>query len=259
MSVIRKPDAAAQAAGGSQGIQALATTPEQRTLVSLLEMAFGSLEPVEAILAQALILAGRDELPATAAELVAFVRAHMLTPLSDHIGPRLTMALVDDLIAQIDPASAAVVDPSIPPSSMPRPVRIAPRERTSGEVRSAPLGVLLVDADRVGRTALARALLRSKWEVTVVDSPEDLDAALGSGEPIDVVLVDATHPRAQAIVEAVVEARPEVAVVARSGDAIRTRALLAALGVARLEVRSREAPAEELVDAVRRVVASSPA
>jgi hypothetical protein len=252
LSVIRKPDAAAQAAGGSQGIQAFAATMEQRALVSLLEMAFGSLEPVEAILAQALILAGRDELPLTAAELVAFVRAHLLTPLSDHIGPRLTMALVDDLITQIDPSAAAVVDPSIPPSSMPRPVRPASRARAS-PAPSRPLGVLLVDADRFGRTALARALLRSKWEVTVVDSPEDLDAALGSGEPIDVVLVDATHPRAQSIVEAVTTARPGAAVVARSGDSIRTRALLASLGVTKIEVRSREAPAEELVDAVKRV------
>jgi hypothetical protein len=257
LSVIRKPDAAAQAAGGSPGIEALATTPEQRTLVSLLEMAFGSMEPVGAIVAQALIVAGREELPPTPGELVAFVRAHLLTPLSDHIGPRLTMALVDDLIAQVDPSAAHVADPSIPPSSMPRPVRAALRERSG----PAPVrrGVLLVDADRVGRTAVARALLRASWEVTVVDSPEDLEAALGSGDRIDVVLVDATHPRAQAVVEAVAGVRPDVAVVARSGDAIRTRAVLAGLGVTRLEVRSREAPAEELVDAVRRVVSLSSA
>jgi DNA-binding NtrC family response regulator len=113
--------------------------------------------------------------------------------------------------------------------------------------------VLLVDADRVGRSMVARALLRSLFEVTVVDSPSDLDAALESGEPIDVVLVDAMHAHAQAVVEALVRTRPDVAVIARSADAIRTRALFAQLRVATFDVRSREAPAEELVDAVKRV------
>ena len=253
MTLIRKPDAAAQAAGGSETGRTPAVTPEQKALVSLLEMAFGSPEPVDAIIAQALILAGRVDLPASGPDIVAFVRAHLLTSLSDHIGPRLTMALVDDLVAQLDPMGVPPVDPSVPPSSMPRPVAgAAGRARSSPRVRSK-LGVILVDADRVGRTGIARALLRSQWEVTIVESPADLDAALASGDPVDVVLVDSMHPYAQAIAETIARTRPDVAMVARSPDAIRTRAYLEQLGIASVDVRAREAPAEELVDAIRRV------
>jgi CheY-like chemotaxis protein len=252
LTFIRKPDAAAQAAGGSQTGHSYATTSEHKALVSLLEMALGTSELVDAIIAQSLIAAGREELPVSAPDLVAFVRAHLLTSLSDHIGPRLTIALVDDLVALIDPTGSLPTDPSIPPSSMPRPVA---RRKPPGAPRapSAKLGVLLVDGDRVGRATVARAMLRSQWEVTVVDSPAELDEVLESGDPVDVALVDATHPHAQALVETLARLRPHVAVVARSGDAIRTRALFARLGITRSDIRSREAPAEELVDAVRRV------
>jgi CheY-like chemotaxis protein len=226
-------------------------------------MAFGAQEPVDAVLEEALATAGRDELPDTGQELIAFVRAHLLAPLSDHIGPRLTMALVDDLVAQLDPG-AARTDPSVPPSSMPRPIRSrAPASGRPGArgilesapvSRGAPLGVLLVDDDRVGRTVLARALLRASCQVTVVDTTEDLTAALGSGDAVDVALVDAVHPAARAIVEVLGRDRPSAAVVARSNDPIHTRALLSQLGVTTFDVRSREAPAEELIDAIRRTV-----
>lgn len=49
--------------------------------------------------------------------------------------------------------------------------------------------VLLVDGDRFGRSALARALVRSRFDVTVVDdAPAALDA-LDNG-PFDIVLLD---------------------------------------------------------------------
>jgi len=255
----RKPWADAQAGGGSQGgFVSAAAAPPPQALVSLLEMAFGAPEPVDAVIEEALMKAGRDDLPATAPELIAFVRAHLLEPLSDHIGPRLTMALVDDLVAQIDPGAARPNDPSVPPSSMPRPIRARapePRKPESAPVsRAAPLGVLLVDEDRVGRTVLARALLRASCQVTVIESAEDLAAALGSGDPVDVALVDAVHHAARAVVEVLGRDRPQLAVVARSNDPIHTRALLSQLGVTAFDVRSREAPPEELIDAIRRTV-----
>jgi hypothetical protein len=60
---------------------------------------------------------------------------------------------------------------------------------------------------------------------------------------------------AQGIVELLVRSRPEAAVVARGGDVARTRAFLAKLGVTKLDVRSREAPAEELIEALKRATA----
>jgi hypothetical protein len=225
-------------------------TPAQQKLVSMLEMALGAPEAVQSVLSHALVLAGRDDLPVTGAEIVAFVRGHLLTPLSDALGPRLTMALVDDLAAQLDPSSSSN-EPSIPPSSMPRPV-VRRAEMRSSARALARLGVILVDPDRVGRAGLARAMLRARWDVTVVDSLADLKTMRESGDPVDAAVVDAAHPVAQAIVEALAREHPEVIVVARSADAIRTRALLSHLGLTRFDVRSHDAPAEELIDAVKR-------
>lgn len=252
LTVHRKPEAVVEAAGGSQGTSALPGSAP-RTLVSLVELAFGDAQPAHAAIAQALSAAGRDELPSSAADVIDFVRAHMLAPLSEQIGPRLTMALVDDLVEKLDPPPSSQREEPAPPSSMPRPIaRIAPRSASSPRVRKDVLGVLLVDADRVGRTAVARALLRAQWDVTVIDTMGDLTAALDSTDPVDVALVDAAHPTARALLETIARKRPDTVVVARSSDAIRTRAELVELGIARFDVRTREAPAEELVDAIKR-------
>lgn len=239
--------------GGSPGT----SSPEsgaRGTLASLLEMAYGSVDAANAAVSQALALAGRDELPTSGIELVAFVRAHLLDSLTEQIGPRLTMALLDDLAMQLDPtAFVPLPEPEPPPSSVPRPVaRIAMHPGSSPRVRGLQLGVLLVDSDRVGRTTLARALLRAQSNVTLVDSVADLVAVINAEEVVDVMLLDASHPAAEAIVEVLVRSRPGAAVVARGGDLARTRAFLAHMGVAKFDVRSREAPAEELIDAMKR-------
>jgi len=220
-------------------------------------MAYGGVEGAKAAVAEALALAGRDELPTSGSELVTFVRAHLLASLTEQVGPRLTMALLDDLAGQLDPSGIPrPPDSQAPPSSVPRPVaRIAMHPGSAPRVRGLQLGVLLVDADRVGRTTLARSLLRAQSNVTLVDTLADLVAVINADEVVDAVLLDISHPAAQAIVELLVRSRPEAAVVARGGDPVRTRAFLTQLGVTKLDVRSREAPAEELIDALKRVTA----
>ena len=113
--------------------------------------------------------------------------------------------------------------------------------------------VTLIDYGAGNVTSVARALLRAHWDVTVIDTMADLATALDSGDPVDVAVVDAAHPTAHALLEAIARSRPDVIVVARSADAIRARAQLVDLGIARFDVRSREAPAEELIDAIKRV------
>jgi CheY-like chemotaxis protein len=261
LTVIRKPEATVEAAGGSQLTSSLSSSPA-RTLVSLLELAFGDAAPAHAAIAHALAAAGREELPSQKTELVAFVRAHLLSPISEQIGARLTMALVDDLVEKLDALTPLPVEEPIPssevpppPSSVPRPIaRIATQAPQSQRVRKGTLGILLVDGDRVARTAVARALLRAQWDVTVVESMADLATALDSEDAVHVALVDAAHPVTHALLETIAQKRPDTVVVARSSDSIRMRAHLVDLGITRFDVRAREAPAEELVDAIKRTL-----
>jgi hypothetical protein len=247
VSATRKPQAALRVVGSAPGISR--TTPDpHRTLVSLLEMAFGGVQAANAAIAQALALTGRHELPPTGPALLAFVRAHLLAPLSEEIGPRLTMALVDDLVALLDPATVPVP----PRSSSEASSGGGTLPKSSPRVRGLRLAVLLVDADRLGRTTLARALLRAEWNVTLVDTVPDLLLALEDDAAIHAVMLDVAHPAAQAIVTELVRSRPEVAVVARTGDVARTRALLGALVPDKLTVCSRHAVADELIDALKR-------
>jgi hypothetical protein len=221
-------------------------------LMSLLEVAFGSAEPVRTLIEEALAAAERAELPPGGPELVTFVRAHLLGPLSEHIGPRLTMALVDDLVAAVERPSFRPARTSAPPPSVSRPVaRGSASSYPHG--RSAKPGVLLVDGDRVGRTALARALLRADWEVTVIDAVSDLASVLASGDPVDVALVDMAHPLAEAVIESLARSDAHVAVVARSAEPAHTRAMLGRFGIASYEVRPREGLPDELALAVRRI------
>jgi hypothetical protein len=243
----------ASAAGGPQF-----HTSAQRTLLQLLEMACGATDPALEVIRQAMVLAARDDLPLTGPEIVAFARAHIVTMLTDQIGPRLTMAMLEDLVHKLGVEDADAADDAQesvpPPASIPRPIaRMRPRPGSSPRVKPRT-SVVLVDNDRVGRSTVARALLRAKWDVTAVDSAAEMASTLDAGEPIDVMLVDAHHAELETILAAVVSARPNVAVVIRSWDAARSRALLAAHRIERCEVRSHDAPTEELLEAARRAL-----
>jgi len=256
-----------RATGGSEP----EATP-QRRLQSLLELSLGDKIVAQAAIAHALALAGRSELPESGPELLAFVRAHLVNILTGELGPRLTIALLDDLADELDPGSvdlsnelprsSAPAPSTTPPYSGPRDVpdssvRNVPSSRSvssSPRLRGTHIGLLLVDPDRVGRTTLARALVRAGANVTVADSIAELESALEDGENFDVALVDAYHPTAPAILSALVRRMPHVVVVARSREATSTREMLTRLGVLRFDVRSHDAPAEELVDAMNRTL-----
>jgi len=226
------------------------------SLIARLEMAYGSPAPAVAALRRALVLAGRSEPPSEPSELVAFVHARLVPILIAEIGPRLTMALVDDLVADVAPVSSTQPLDSRPQESMPQPVaRVSLRSRSAAPAKME-LSVLLVDLDRVWRSMLARDLVRARWGVSVIDSVDELADVMRPGEPIDVAIVDAIHPQASAIIDAVVSAFPTVVLVARASNRATARALLEGKGLHRFDVRSREAPAEELIEAVRRIVES---
>jgi len=246
-----KQAAIAPAVGGGDSSYA----GDAQSLAARLELAYG--EPAAAVLAlqRALVLAGREEVPEDPSELVAFVHARLVPILLDEIGPRLTMALAADLVADLAPSSRTLpVDSQA--DGAPQPLaRVALRSRTSAPARME-LSILLVDLDRVWRSMLARDLVRVRWGVSVIDSVGELGEVVRPGEPIDVAIVDLLHPEAPEIIEGVVSAFPTVAVVARSSSHARAYTLLEGKGLYRFDVRSREAPAEELIEAVRRIVES---
>ncbi|HEY8088185.1 MAG TPA: hypothetical protein VIF09_10080 [Polyangiaceae bacterium] len=238
---------------GSEFASSRDASQARETLLTLLESAYGSAEDASAALGRALLSSARTELPSTIPELIAFVRTDLLPVLSGELGPRLTMALLDDFIVQHETPSG--IRGRGPVSSGPQLVgRLALRSRAFSEGR--PRRVLLVDADRIGRPVLARALLRASCQVTVVDSLEELGQIARSGEDIDVAIVDAQHPARLLVLEVIVDSFPGVSLVVRSAGEAATRALLHALGAVRFEVRSRDASTEELIAAVIAVTGS---
>jgi CheY-like chemotaxis protein len=198
-------------------------------LATLLGSAYGSIEDAQAVIDGALANGGRDELPESGPELLAFLRAHLVPILSADIGARVTMALLDDFIAKHEARSGV-------------------RDKEAPEARR--LSVLLVDPDRVGRPAIARALLRARCHVMVVDSAQELEELAGAGEALDIAVVDVMHPARLALLVGLVERFPEARIIVRSDSGDDTSDLLHGLGATRFQVVARHTPVRVLVNAV---------
>jgi hypothetical protein len=209
------------------------------TLLALLETAYGSTPEAHGALDRALRQASLSEVPASAPELLSFVRAGLLPILSEELGPRLTMTVLGEFIAEHEIRTG--VRPQRPTSSTPP----APPRSSRCQLR-----VLLVDSDRIARPTLARALLREGCQVTAVDSLEELGVVARTSEEVDVAILDGRHPAKLLLMEVIVERFPGAALVVRSAGEAATRALLGALGVTRFDVLPADAPAEALVGAV---------
>jgi hypothetical protein len=243
-------------AGAGEGPGSERRVSAQATLLSLLEMAYGSREGAVVAAERALAVGACDSLPQDPGDMLVFVLGPLFSVLSAEIGPRLAKALVEDFTARFDaPPDSSPARPtsSAPPQSVPRAVaRVSLRSRSSPP--AAPdRRALLIDADRVGRATMARALMRERWGVRVVESIEDLADALGEATS-DVMLVDAGHPSAAEMVRVFATAMPGALLVLRGPEGPRSSALLAEAGGGRAELLSRDLSAEELIDALRRVV-----
>jgi CheY-like chemotaxis protein len=231
-------------------------------LTGLMTNAYGSAVDAHAALERALHRTTRKDLPATIPELLTFLRAGLLPVLSEDLGPRLAMAVLDDFIAKHEERSGIRKKDAPPPSSSPAPTplgRIAVRPRRSAAAKSPHrTRVLLVDADRIGRTALARALLREGFEVATVGSLEELGEVVRSGEELDVVVLDDRHPGRLLAMETVVDGFPAASLVVRSAEEGATRSLLGALGVSEVDVVACSASSEAVVAVVVKAALARP-
>jgi CheY-like chemotaxis protein len=212
-------------------------------LIALIESAYGSADEARAAFDRALRSADRKELPASIPDMLAFVRTGLLPVLSEDLGPRLTMTLMEEFVATHEIRSSITAKDS------------AVRTRVT---KARHLRVLLVDADRVGRVTLARGLARETCLVTIAVSIEELGEIVRSGEQFDAALVDDQHPARLLLMEMIVDSFPGVSLVVRSTAEEATRDVLHALGVARFEVVPVGGSPDALVAAVVRVAAGEP-
>jgi ActR/RegA family two-component response regulator len=233
---------------GTGSAPSLDALEAREILNALLEAAYGSTEDARAALARALQHSNRAEFPATVAEILVFVRTGLLPVLSEDLGPRLTMTVVEDFVTAHEIRSGVRKKESAAPKPVAR-VEVRPR----GSTKDRRVRVLLVDADRIGRLALARALVREGCEVTVVDSVEELGQVVRSDEEVDVALFDGKHAAKLLLMEVIVERFPGVSLVVRSAGEAATRAVIHALGVARFEVVAGDVSVDGLVTAVLRI------
>lgn len=261
--------------GAVRGAIPVAASAAVRALAGLMEQAYGASASAESAMSVALELATLDAPPAEATELLEFARDHLAIVLEADLGATLALALLDNLVvdlAQLPGETSPVsmrrpTDRSEPlPTSraMPLPIsRATPSAIARAVVRPmrtgavASIAILLVDDDRVGRTPVARALVRGGCAIEVAESASEVAAMLRADQRFDVAIVDAQHPELTHVLEAIAGARPALAVLARSGDPQKARTLLQAAGIARFDAHARDAHPDSLVQLVRFLATAS--
>jgi DNA-binding NtrC family response regulator len=107
--------------------------------------------------------------------------------------------------------------------------------------------VLVLDADRVGRAALVRSLLRAGCTVVAAGTLDEVDEALGGSDRFDIVLVSTEKESVVPLIATVVALEPDLPVIAIAGGDAQAAAVMEEGGVSRFQVCSRDAWATELV------------
>ncbi len=198
---------------GKPGGRPQLVTAAQRALGRLLTIAFGGELPALAAIAHALAKAGRTALPESGPELVDFARTHIVPILQGELGPRLTFALMDDLMANVG-SPAADRTPSTPSLAIPSS-GVRSTQPSSGPRAGPALDVALLDAHTIRRPQLARTLLRSHFAVHLLEQPADL-VALHGQVPLAAAIVDLAHARALEILHDLATSFAEAAVILRA-------------------------------------------
>jgi CheY-like chemotaxis protein len=229
----------------------LLVTPAQRALRRLLSAVFDDPSRATDTIVRALRKADMPELPGEAPAILDFARAHLEPLVAEAVGVRLAHALVSDFTDEL--ANLPTQAPTLPPVLAPPKKRRSVRPPT--RMKSLSCAVLVVDADRLRRAPLARALLRGGCAVTAADDARATAAALRA-EKIDVAVLDGDAEDFDATVQAVTGALGSVAIVARSDDVARTNAALLASGARDFAVRAKGATAEQLLETIGRFVVS---
>jgi PleD family two-component response regulator len=223
--------------------------------------AYGAEERVASIIGSALLSANRASAPKGPRELLTFVKACVLPLVSADLGPRIAMAMLDEIAAELALENTDAFDVPFPGGESASHERAAVRSSPAPAHTLPPVSgararpsVLFADANRFQRAAIARALVTDGYDVRVSETSASLASELASNEPLHLVVLDVEHPQVESLLERIVEARPELPVVAMARAYGPAAALLRAAGVDAFDVRLKDAPMEELVDLIRRLV-----
>jgi len=256
-------------------------TPAQRALFRLLETTVPDRTVWERALRKGLVDARLEDLPEEFDDLVPFVRRHLATYLGDHERPWLISSVLEDLEAEAELArsggdmnsSARMAIATRVPERM--PTTPAPQIEDEEEPPSAQIAhtvpkapsmpriharkdrpaVLVVDGDRFKRSALARALVQARCDVTVLDGGDEAIATIAGPDPIDVLVMDVDDEGAAALLDALVISRPDVPVLAwtNATPAVAEHVTRVA-GVRACAVAGRSALNSEISEALRRLL-----
>ncbi len=224
--------------------------PPREVLLRALAAAFGDAHTGPVLIQAALRAARRTVLPPDALALLDFVRAYLMGPLTEELGPRLVSALIDDLADELaqQTGSAHPDPPSVSRMILEHAASDAPK---SSGIRVRP-SLLLVDADRFARASLARALITSAaCDVDVAEGPMDVRHVASK---IDVAVVNMSTPEVAAIVGALVARNPDVRVIGLADDVLSAESLLRAAEVRKSRVVPRSTRPTELADLARRMM-----
>ena len=222
------------------------------------------------MIAVALRGARRKGPPKRRDEFLAFVERHLLGELRRKLGSDVSSALMDDLAVGLadcyptkPPSRPAPADddetterPTIrapdgetqPPVAVPKeraPARIEDDDRVSHV--SGRRSVLVIDADRMARVDLSRALIRADCEVTVRDTCK---GALSSADNYDVIVTDVDGVAIDDLIEAFVDDPPSCAVIAWTKAVQRAKSMFVAAGLTSFSVVHKEERPANVVAAV---------
>lgn len=220
----------------------------QRTLVRVLDTAFGDDTSARVLLHAALRSARRATLPVEPEAILDFVRAHMMGSLTEELGPRIVSALLDQLTEELrisaPPSTRRRADESA--RSMPAVTSEVPK--SSGvRLRSH---VLLIDHDRFARSNLARTLITSACDVAAAETPLDVRA---QDSRIDVAIINMEVPEVAAVLGALLSKDPDVRIIAIANDVSSADTLLRAASVRTYRVIPRSMRPPEVVEMIKRI------
>jgi hypothetical protein len=242
-------------------------------LVGVLSKAIGDDAEAKLSLAVALGAAGRTELPPEPVELFAFVERHLLPQLRTRVGATLASSIVDDLEAALSRAlydrPAERTARAEEAATEERPTRRAPAMETAANAVPAisgvrvPVGlygagkerpassrsVLVIDADRIRRVELCRALVLASWDVTVRETCPDAGEDLGE---FDLIVTEVVGVGLEGWMDTLASEPPGCAILAWTEHVDRARSMLLAAGVDRFEVVAKSARVDAVVEAADR-------